>query len=123
MKVFPPEMVVDINGKEINAAPGGSEFNVELQPVFFNADIEIENPVSGFVEKEIKPGVKKTLVPSKRILGFVQIAPRGLPLTKQALKDLINRQAGSIGAAIDCVVDIGKSGQQMRLIRFDMSNS
>ncbi|MEK7256871.1 MAG: hypothetical protein AAB316_19105, partial [Bacteroidota bacterium] len=123
MTVFPPDKIVDINGKEIDAAPGGSQFDFELQPVFFNADLEIENPVSGYAEKEFTGNVKRKLVSSKKILGFVQIAPRGLPLTTEAFKQLIQRQAGNIGAAIDCVVDIGKSGQQMRLVRFDISNS
>lgn len=123
MNVSAPDKIVDINGKETDAAPDGSEFDFELQPIFFNADIEIENPVSGYAEKEFGGGVKRKLVPAKRVLGFVQIAPRGLPLTTLAFKQLIERQAGTIGAAIDCVVDIGKSGQQMRLTRFDISNS
>lgn len=123
MTISPPDKIVDMNGKETDAVPAGSEFDFELQPVFFNADIEIENPASGYAEKEFAGGVKRKLVPAKRIPGFVQIQPRGLPLTTQAFKQLIDRQAGNIGAAIDCVVDIGKSGQQMRLTRFDISNS
>lgn len=123
MTVSPPDKIVDINGKETDAAAGGSEFDFELQPVFFNADIEIEDPVSGYAEKEFAGGVKRRLVPAQRILGFVQVAPRGLPLTTAAFKQMIERQQGNIGAAIDCVVDIGKSGQQMRLTRFDISNS
>ncbi|WP_119271063.1 hypothetical protein [Taklimakanibacter deserti] len=123
MTISPPDMIVDMDGKEVNAAAGGSEFDFELQPVYFNADIEIEDPVSGYAEREFAGGVKRKLVPAKRILGFVQVAPRGLPLTTDAFKLMIDRQAGNIGAAIDCVVDIGKSGQQMRLTRFDISNS
>ncbi|QIG47350.1 hypothetical protein G5V57_06130 [Nordella sp. HKS 07] len=114
---------VDINGREVDAGINGTSFPFELQPIYFNADIEIENPVSGFAEKELAVGVKRKLVPARQILGFVQIAPRGMPLTEEAFKQLIDRQAGSIGAPIDCVVDIAKSGQQMRLVRFDISNS
>lgn len=114
---------VDINGKEVDAGTDGTDFPFELQPVYFNADIEIENPVSGFAEKEFAGGVKRKLVPARHILGFVQIAPRGMPITEAAFKQMIDRQGGSIGAPIDCVVDIARSGQQMRLVRFDISNS
>jgi hypothetical protein len=120
--VFPPKVkkIIDENGREIDN--DGRSFTYNLQPVFFNADVEIENPVSGFVTKEIG-GKERKLIPSKRILGFVQMAPRGIPLSLNAFKDLIARQAGSIGGPIDCVIDIGKSGQQMRLNRFEFSNS
>lgn len=117
------EEYVDIDGKAlINNTGADISFNYELQPVFFDADVEIENPVSGFASKKIK-NQDKRLVASKKILGFVQIAPRGLPITTDVFKAMIDRQAGSIGGPIDCVVDIGNSGQQMRLNRFDISNS
>ena len=120
--VFPPTVpnIVDDNGKEI--PNDGRTFPYDLQPVFFDAEIEIEHPISGFITKQVS-GKERKLVPSKHILGFVQIAPRGIPLTVGAFKDLITRQGGTIGGAIDCVVDIGASGQQMRLSRFDVSNS
>lgn len=95
---------------------------VNLQPVFFNADVEIENPLNGYVTKTID-GQEKKLIASKRILGFVQVAPLGQPLTNDALRSLITRQLGTIGGPVDCVVNIGSSGQQMRLNRFDISNS
>ncbi len=117
------EEYVDENGKAlINNSGADISFNYELQPVFFDADVEIENPVSGFASKKIG-NQDKRLVASKKILGFVQIAPRGLPITTEVFKAMIDRQAGSIGGPIDCVVDIGASGQQMRLNRFDISNS
>ncbi|HET6889989.1 MAG TPA: hypothetical protein VFH31_02710, partial [Pyrinomonadaceae bacterium] len=94
----------------------------ELQPVYFDADVEIENPVSGFVTKEINGQVKK-VVPSKRILGFVQLAPRGMPIPPEIFKQLITSQQGSIGGPIDCLVNIAGSNQQIRLNRFDVNNS
>ncbi|MCI0524176.1 MAG: hypothetical protein L0Y75_02845 [Acidobacteria bacterium] len=121
MFVPPGEPVINEVGEEI-PNPGGANFNFELQPVFFNADIQIENAISGFVTKDVG-GQEKKLVPSKGILGFVQIAPRGIPITTNAFRDMIVRQAGAIGGPIDCVLDIGNSGQQMRLISFDISNS
>lgn len=109
---------VDENGKE---DPGAPLPNFELQPVFFSADIEIENPVAGYITKTIN-GEEKKIISSKRILGFVQIAPRGVPLTKGTFKDLIAYQ-GNIGGSLDCLVDIHGSSQQMRLNRFDVSNA
>ena len=94
----------------------------ELQPVYFNADVEIADPISGFVTKVID-GVEKKLVPSKKILGFVQLAPRGMPITKQAFQALLASQMGSIGGPCDCLVNIGNSGQHIRLNRFDINNS
>jgi hypothetical protein len=85
-----------------------------LQMVFFDADVEIEGVVQGQVNGR---------VPSKRVMGFVQLAPRGIPLSKEAYQALLNYQPDPIGGTIDCIVDIGQTGQQMRLNRFDVNNS
>ena len=85
-----------------------------LQMVFFDADVEIENVIQGHVSGR---------VPSKRIMGFVQLAPRGIPLSKEALLALLSYQPIPIGGPVDCLVNIGKSGQQMRVNRFDVNNS
>lgn len=115
------EMYVDSLGATQIASGAPLPLNYFLQPVYFNADVEIEDPVSGFTEVLIK-GEKKKVVASRRILGFVQIAPLGQPLSVDALADLITRQ-DTIGAPLDCIVDIGQTSQQMRVNRFDMSNS
>jgi hypothetical protein len=94
----------------------------ELQPVYFDADVEIENVVSGFTTKKIA-GSDKKVVPSKKILGYVQVAPRGIPINSATLRDLIVLQAGSIGGPIDCEIDLAGAGQKMRLHRFDANNS
>jgi hypothetical protein len=122
MEIAKGEEYVDGDGKAVtNPGPNPVSFDCHLQPVFFNADIEIENPVSGFITKTTA-GKERKLIPSKKILGFVQLAPRGLPLTAAKFNELLARQ-GTIGGPIDCVIDIGASGQQMRLSRFDVSNS
>ncbi|MBI1766066.1 MAG: hypothetical protein HYR56_32070 [Acidobacteria bacterium] len=129
---------VDVNGYEINvsditdakekqnvtnpAAP-----NVMLQPVYFNADVLVENAVQGArgQSEEIVSGqaYKFGRVPAKGILGFVQIAPSGEPIPAAALQQLINYQLGTIGGPFDCIVNVGESGQRMRLNRFDVSNA
>lgn len=123
MAIAPGKTYVDEDGKEqTNTTKDALPFGYDLQPVFFNADVEIENPVSGHVTKIVE-GQERKLVPSKHILGFVQLAPRGIPLTKEAFRDLLLRQGGTIGGPLDCVVDIAASGQRMRLGRFDVNNS
>ena len=94
---------------------------VLMQMVFFDADVEIEGVVQGHVNGR---------VPSRRIMGFVQIAPRGIPLSKEAYQALLSYQPIPLGGDIDCVINIGQTdpktaqaGQQMRLNRFDVNNS
>jgi len=87
---------------------------VKCGGVYFDADVEIENVVQGHVNKRVV---------SKRILGYVQLAPAGKPLTAQQLKELLDLQNGSIGGDIDCVLDINKSNQQIRAARFDVAPS
>jgi hypothetical protein len=112
---------VDSAGNNQIASGGPLSLIYFLQPVFFNADVEIEDPVSGFGITNIK-GTQKKVVASKSILGFVQTAPLGQPLTVDALNALITRQ-DTIGASLDCVVDMALTSQQMRVNRFDVSNS
>ena len=104
-----------------NPAPGDA-LGFELQPVYFDADIEIENVVSGFATKKIG-GVDKKVVPSKKILGYVHVAPMGIPITSEALKELIVVQLGSIGGPLNCEIDLAGSSQKMRVNRFDANNS
>ena len=93
---------------------GPSPVPVDLQPVYFDADVELESVVQGQVAGR---------VPCKKILGFVQLAPRGIPLTPAAFRALLDRQFGSIGGPIDCIMDIGRSGQKFRVNRIDVNAS
>jgi hypothetical protein len=113
---------VDENGFFVpNPAPGDL-LGYELQPVYFDADVEIEGTVSGFTTKKIG-GKDKNVVASKKIVGYVQLAPRGIPIDKQTLRNLVVLQLGSIGGAVDCEVDLASTGQKMRLNRFDFNNT
>lgn len=126
LNIRAPETYIEENlGEEKTATvlnPPDAPKDYELQPVYFSADVDIENPVTGFVLKKIK-GIDRKLVPSKGILGFVQLAPRGMPLPKRILLELIKSQMGSIGGPIDTLVNIANSDQEMRLNRFDFNNS
>ena len=125
-----PDFLVDESTGVGTPNNGNVSRPVELQPVFFNADIEIENPTSGFDLKQFivtnnlgeKIEVEKNVVPSKKILGFVQITPRGVPITSSVLRQLVFKH-GTIGGPIDCEVNLANSDQKMRLNRFDVNNS
>lgn len=109
---------VDQLGKEVNTP---QEFDIELQPVYFDADVDMDGAVAGTSSKATADGEKK-VVPAKRILGFVQLGPKGFPLNNAALALLVLRQ-GSIGGPVDCEVDLVNSTQKMRINRFDFNNS
>lgn len=91
-------------------------FNQEVRctAVYFDADVAIENLVQGH---------KNGKTPAKKILGYVQLSPPGIPLTPAQLKLLLDSQGGLMGGDINCVMDVGQSGQQMQINRFDISPS
>jgi hypothetical protein len=99
--------------KVINTGP---QFDQEVKcvAVYFDADIAIENLVQGH---------KGGKTPAKKILGYVQLAPPGVPLSSAQLKALLNLQGGLIGGDINCVMDVNNSGQLMQINRFDISHS
>jgi hypothetical protein len=103
----------DNNFTILNSGPD-TPTDALLQMVFFDTDVEIEGVVQGQTNGR---------VPSRRVMGFVQLAPRGVPLSKEAYQALLNYQPDPIGGTVDCIIDIGQTGQQMRLNRFDVSNS
>ncbi|MBE9140809.1 hypothetical protein IQ254_27025, partial [Nodosilinea sp. LEGE 07088] len=112
--------IVDENGLLSNNPSNQIEF--KLQPVYFDADVEIEAVTAGFQTKLIQ-GRDRPVVPAKKVIGYVQVAPRGLPITPETLRNLVLVQLGSIGGPIDCEIDLASSGQKMRLNRFDFNNS
>ncbi len=103
----------DNNATVLNTGPD-QPVDALLQMVFFDADVEIENVVQGQVNGRVL---------SRQVMGFVQLAPRGIPLSKEVYRSLLDYQPDPIGGAIACIIDIGQTGQQMRLNRFDVSNS
>ncbi len=100
--------------RALKSGTGEPAVAVDLQPVYFDADVELENVVQGTVQGR---------VPAKKILGFVQIAPRGIPLSPAAFQALLVRQLGSIGGPLACTMDIGKTGQKLRITFIDVNAS
>ncbi len=89
--------IVDENGLYVDNPAPSDALGFELEPVYFDADIEIHNAVSGFTTKKIG-GSDQNVVPSKNILGYVQVAPRGIPISSATLRDLVLLQLGSRSA-------------------------
>jgi hypothetical protein len=109
----PPDEYVDDDGA-IFPVSGTKTVDVDLQPVYFDADVAIDYVTTGAVGGR---------VPSKGMLGYVQLTPRGEPLSPKLFSQLLDSQFGSIGGPVDCVIDIGNSRQLMRISRVDVSSS
>jgi hypothetical protein len=93
---------------EIPPLEAGDE-KAQLQEVVFDADILIE---------DVTKGQTNSLTPSKGQKGFVQLAPAGRPISASQLSRLL-MQEGPIGGPVDCLVNVARSGQEMRGIRVD----
>ncbi|MCU1265454.1 MAG: hypothetical protein JWM21_1772 [Acidobacteria bacterium] len=85
--------------------------DVIMQEVFFNADVLVENVVTGAAHG---------YVPSKKQRGFVQLSPYQKPLTPQQFYDLLVAE-GALGGPVDCVVNVGASGEHMGIVRVDVN--
>ncbi|HZQ21914.1 MAG TPA: hypothetical protein VFA89_03875 [Terriglobales bacterium] len=85
--------------------------DVVMQEVFFDADVLIE---------DVEIGANDGYVPSRRQCGFVQLAPYQKPLTPQQFYQLLSEE-GPLGGPVDCVVNVGQSGQTMRVLRADVA--
>jgi len=92
--------------------------NVEMQAVVFDADVHLDNVTSGGVKDDIYNDFK---VQSRKMLGYVQLAPGAILVPSRVFADLLNFQGGSIGGPVDCLIDIAKSEQKMRVSRVDVS--
>ena len=83
---------------------------MRMVAVRFDADIRISDVIvgesNGFV-----PGVDQ--------VGFIQISPTQDPLTPKQYAALLEAE-GPIGGPVDCIIDIGSSGQKMRVTRIDV---
>jgi hypothetical protein len=105
---------IDIKSDEQTWTGPNTDIPVLCRPVWFDADVELENLVQGH---------KNNRTPARKILGYVQLSPPLIPLSPRHFKDLLNTQGGIIGGDIDCVMDVNKSGQYMRITRFDFSHA
>jgi hypothetical protein len=109
---------IDVNGilRTVDGGTLSGDRNpvVELRPVYFDADVAID---------DVTTGARGGRVPSKGMLGYVQLSPRGQPISPDLFAQLLLSQFGAIGGPVDCVIDIAKSHQLMRLSRVDVNAS
>lgn len=88
--------------------------NLQLQALTFDANVELENIIEGGYENR---------VPSKAVLGYVQVAPAGHPISPAEFKALLAYESDTIGGTISCIIKVAGIQQRMKLNRFDVNNS
>lgn len=86
--------------------------DVIMQEVLFDADVLIE---------DVQTGATDGYVPSKGQRGFVQLSPYQKPVLPEQFHQLLQEE-GPLGGPVDCVINVGVSGQPMRLLRVDVSS-
>lgn len=87
-----------------------SDGTTELMAVRFDCLVDMENTISGSGPDG---------VPARDILGYVQLT-NVLPMGPDGYSELL-AFAGPLGGAIDCTLDIGASGQKMRVSRIGVA--
>ena len=92
--------------------------DVEMQAVVFDADVHLNNVTLGGVED---PDYHDFKVQSRKMLGYVQLAPAAILVPTRVFAELLDFQGGTLGGPVDCVIDIAKSNQKMRVARVDVS--
>jgi len=80
----------------------------EVAGVVFDGDLVIEDAVKGMTS---------TGVPARGQLGYVQLKPTGGAILTAAQYAELIQKAGPLGGNIDCVLNVGNSGQLMKLGR------
>ena len=104
---------IDDDGIAKPVPAGGKNLTVNLFPVYFDSDVAID---------DLAQGGNDGKVPSKRMLGFIQIEPKGIPISSDYFAQLLEENNG-LGGAVDCLVNIGNSGQMMRVNRVEVQPS
>jgi len=99
-----------------NAASLNHTLDVELQAVLFDADVHLDDIVAGGHSDGAT-----TVVPTRDMLGYVQLSPSKIALPERIFADLLRFQNGSLGGPVDCIVDVAGSGQRMRMQRVDVN--
>ncbi|HEX7946624.1 MAG TPA: hypothetical protein VF495_18290, partial [Phenylobacterium sp.] len=99
-----------------NAASLNHTLDVNLQAVLFDADVHLDDIVAGG-----RTVGGETVVPTRDMLGYVQLSPSKIALPERMFGDLLRFQNGSLGGPVDCIVDVASSGQRMRMQRVDVN--
>ncbi len=93
------------------------EPELKLQPIYFDGDIKIEGVTQGGMED---------LVPSKKIVGYVQITPGGPNariLTIQEFDSFLRQTKTYLKAKIDSTISLAGTEQLMRTKELEFQNT
>lgn len=101
-----------------NVTSLNDDLDVVMQAVVFDADVHMDNVTSGGVKD---PATGDFKVQSRKMLGYVQLAPAAILVPPRIFAELLNFQNGSLGGPVDSIIDIAASKQKMRLTRVDVS--
>jgi hypothetical protein len=80
----------------------------QVAAVLFDGDLSIEDAVKG---------VTPAGVPARGQIGYVQLKPTGGAILTSAQYQQLIQIVGPMGGAVDCVFNVGNSGQLMKLGR------
>ena len=98
----------------------GVNLDVQLIPVYFDADVfitDVDGSPAG--AGGIPTG---QYIASKKMLGYLQVAPRGIIISADDFAKLLDLQNG-LGGPVDCLVNVNGSGQKMRVSRVEVNHS
>ena len=95
------------------AVPGSISQPIKLTPVYFDADVLID---------DVTQGASNGKVTSQRMLGYLQLSPRGVFIDEESFAELLTLMNG-LGGPVDCMVNINQSKQQMRITRVEVNPS
>ncbi|RYF87070.1 MAG: hypothetical protein EON98_01685, partial [Chitinophagaceae bacterium] len=94
-------------------APAPQPLDVKLVPVYFDADVQID---------DVTQGANNDKVISQRMLGYLQLRPRGVFIDAEDFAGLLTLMQG-LGGPVDCTVNINGSNQLMRITRVEVNPS
>ncbi|MEP6712340.1 MAG: hypothetical protein ABJA37_07995 [Ferruginibacter sp.] len=94
-------------------APPPQPLEVNLVPVYFDADVKLDNVTQGATDGKVL---------SQRMLGYLQLAPKGVFIFEEDFANLLQQMNG-LGGPVDCTVNIHQSKQLMRITRVEVNPS
>ncbi len=92
-------------------APPPQALEVNLVPVYFDADVKIDDVTHGATDGKVI---------SQRMLGYLQLAPKGVFIFEEDFANLLLQMNG-LGGPVDCTVNIHQSKQLMRISRVEVN--
>ncbi len=91
---------------------------IVMSGVYYDGDIEMSHVESGGTRI---PNSSHSLVPTRGQFGYVQLALPKILLKALEFKNLLDDQStDTLGGPVNCVLNIGGSGQKMRVNRVDV---